>query len=181
MAYSNNGQTMIPLDRRQRRQRRATTVCPAGAIPLMATTPGDSSDAASTSNGIPVTISAEDTTVATTVGLYAVNTTLVYVTTPSSVPYGSYAVILAADSREPRKARIRRELQPALSLYWTMVRRWLPTCRAGIPAMQCCTKAQQTRPRPHSHLRRALDYSRELCGRCKLYGSRHQLRRSTSL
>ncbi|WP_197414095.1 protease pro-enzyme activation domain-containing protein [Terracidiphilus gabretensis] len=89
----NNGQTIIPLTGGS-----GTTIyngLPGGSYTVNGYYAGDTSDAGSTSNGIPVTISAEDSTVATTVGLYAVNTTLVPVTTLTSVPYGSYAVIQA--------------------------------------------------------------------------------------
>jgi hypothetical protein len=89
----NNAQTLIPLTGGS-----GTTTyngLPGGSYTVNGYYAGDTSDAASTSNGIPVTISAEDTTVATTVGLYAVNTTLVPVTTLTSVPYGSYGVIQA--------------------------------------------------------------------------------------
>jgi subtilase family serine protease len=89
----NNGQTMIPLSGGS-----GTTTyngLPGGSYTVYGYYSGDASDAASTSNGVPVTIAAEDSTVAMTVGLYAVNNTLVPVTTLSSIPYGSYAVIQA--------------------------------------------------------------------------------------
>ncbi len=89
----NNGQTLISLTGGS-----GSTMyngLPGGSYTVYGFYGGDSSDAASTSNGIPVTIAAEDSNIALNVGLYAVNNALVPVTNLGSVPYGAYEEIQA--------------------------------------------------------------------------------------
>ncbi len=89
----NNGQTLISLTGGSGST--SYNGLPGGSYTVYGFYGGDTSDAASTSNGIPVTITPEDSTTALTANLYTVNGTLAPVSNLSSVPYGSYAQIQA--------------------------------------------------------------------------------------